>query len=201
MTGSGKVYKLEHFAPSSLFLTLNLLYSSLSNIYWTSEQVTKWVLFTYLLIHLHSFKSLAGILLPLYEFLSYLISSTALSPPPSCGRKKQHQQLHSFCDNWTEESLVHFPVRHPAAGSISARDHYFEWCIKGRSLPLCTATFSILPFVNAENPICYHNTSPVRPTWPSTILTLSCRWVWRIKGTNPSVQTSGKEMRHWLLSN
>ena len=65
----------------------------------------------------------------------------------------------SFCDNWTEESLVHFPVRCPAAGSISAGDHYFKWCIKGRSLPLCTVTFSILPFVDAENPICYCNTS------------------------------------------
>ena len=33
MTGSGKVYKLEHFAPSSLFLTLNLLYTSFSSIH------------------------------------------------------------------------------------------------------------------------------------------------------------------------
>ena len=66
----------------------------------------------------------------------------------------------SFCDNWTEESLVHFPVRRPAVGSISAGDHYFEWRIKGRSLPLCTVTFSILPFVDAGNPICYQNVSP-----------------------------------------
>ena len=67
---------------------------------------------------------------------------------------------HSFCDNWTEESLFHFPVRRPAAGSISAGDHYFEWRIKGRSLPLCMVTFSILPFVDTENPMCYCNTSP-----------------------------------------
>ena len=66
----------------------------------------------------------------------------------------------SFYDNWTEESLVHFPVGCPAVGSISARDHYFKWCIKGRSLPLCMVTFSILPFANTENPICYQNISP-----------------------------------------
>ena len=34
----------------------------------------------------------------------------------------------------------------------------------------------------------------VRLTWPSTVLTLSSRRVWRNKGTNPLVQTSGKEI-------
>ena len=33
--------------------------------------------------------------------------------------------------------------------------------------------------------------SPVRPTWPSSLLTLSRRWVWRTIGTNPLVLTSG----------
>ena len=93
--------------------------------------------------------------------ISYL-QPLSLPLPPVDIRSYVNNYLveRSFCDNWTEESLVHFPVKHPAAGSISAGDHYFEWRIKGRSLPLCMVTFSILPFVNAENPICYHNTSP-----------------------------------------
>ena len=93
--------------------------------------------------------------------ISYL-QPLSLPLPPVDIRSNVNNYLveRSFYDNWTEESLVHFPLRLPAAGSISAGDHYFEWRIKGRSLPLCTVTFSILPFVNAENPICYHNTSP-----------------------------------------
>ena len=92
--------------------------------------------------------------------ISYL-QPLSLPFPPVDIRSNVNNYLveRSFCDNWTEESLVHFPVRCPAAGSISAGDHYFEWRIKGRSLPLCMVTFSILPFVDAENPICYCNTS------------------------------------------
>ena len=93
--------------------------------------------------------------------ISYLQSLSHPLPPVDVENNINNYLVEcSFCDNWTEESLVHFPVRHPAAGSISAGDHYFEWRIKGRSLPICMVTFSILPFVNPENPICYHNTSP-----------------------------------------
>ena len=90
--------------------------------------------------------------------ISYL-QPLAIPLPPVDVRNNINNYLveQSFCDNWTEESLVHFPVRRPAADSISAGDHYFKWHIKGRSLPLCTVTFSILPFVDAENPICYCN--------------------------------------------
>ena len=93
--------------------------------------------------------------------ISYL-QSVSLPLPPVNVRSdiKNYLVEHSFCDNWTEESLVHFPVRHPTAGSISVGDHYFKWHIKGKSLPLSIVTLSILPFIDTENSICYKNTSP-----------------------------------------
>ena len=66
----------------------------------------------------------------------------------------------SFQSNWTEGALIHFPVRRPVGNSISAGDHYFEWRVPGRSQPIATVTFSICPFLDAEVPITYLNTSP-----------------------------------------
>ena len=47
--------------------------------------------------------------------ISYL-QPLSLPLPPVDIRSNINNYLveRSFCDNWTEESLVHFPVRHPA---------------------------------------------------------------------------------------